>query len=130
MILPAVFSGILATIITLFWQDHAQKEANKNKVFNILMAYRFKLSEYENIKALNSIQVTFYKNKNVLEAWKGFKQETDKMLPDDKRVEDAYIKLLEEVAKACGYKNLKWNEIKEFYSFPSNSTYKNSRSQK
>ena len=114
-ILAAVLSGILATIITLFWQNYSQKKANKNNIFKILMAYRFKLSEYESVKALNSIQVIFYKNKNVLLAWKNFKHETDKIPFDNNRIEDTYIKLLEEVGKACGYKKIEWNEIKDYY---------------
>ena len=117
-LLAGVFSGILATVVTLFWQDYSQKRTRKNNIFNILMAYRFKLSEYENVKALNSLQVVFYKNKNVLSAWKAFKQEADRIPFDNKRIEDTYIKLLEEVGKACGYKKIEWNEIKDFY-YPS-----------
>ena len=112
------FSGILATIITLFWQDYAQKKANKISIFNTLMAYRFKISEYESVKALNSVQAIFYKNKEVQTAWKNFKQETDKIPFDNKRIEDTYIKLLEEVGKACGYRKIEWNEIKDYY-YPS-----------
>ena len=114
-IISALISGIFATIITLFWQNYTQKKTIKNNIFNTLMAYRFKLSEYESVKALNSIQVIFYKHESVLQAWKNFKQETDRIPPDNKRIEDAYIKLLEEVGKACGYRNIKWDEIKDYY---------------
>lgn len=117
-ILGAVLSGILATIITLFWQDYSRKKANKSDIFNILMAYRFKISEYESVKALNSVQVIFYHNRNVQMAWKNFKQETDRIPFDNKRIEDTYIRLLEEVGKACGYKKIKWDEIKDYY-YPS-----------
>lgn len=115
LIISALISGVLATIITLFWQDYSQKRATKNNIFNILMAYRFRLSEYESVKALNSIQVVFYKHKNVQQAWKNFKQETDRIPFDDKRIEDTYIKLLEEVGKACGYRRIEWREIKDYY---------------
>lgn len=115
LFISALISGVLATIITLFWQDYSQKRATKNNIFNILMAYRFRLSEYESVKALNSIQVVFYKHKNVQQAWKNFKQETDRIPFDDKRIEDTYIKLLEEVGKACGYRRIEWREIKDYY---------------
>ena len=117
-ILAAILSGILATAITLFWQTYSHKQANKSNIFNILMAYRFKMSEYESVKALNSIQVIFYKNRNVQTAWKNFKQETDRIPFDNKRIEDTYVRLLEEVGKACGYKKIKWDEIKDYY-YPS-----------
>lgn len=117
VIIPALISGILATIITLFWQNYSQKKEAKNSTFNTLMAYRFCISDPENVKALNSIQVVFYKSKNVQQAWKNFKQETDKIPCDNKRIEDSYIKLLEEVGKVCGYRQIVWHEIKDYY-FP------------
>lgn len=114
-LLAAILSGILATVITFFWQDYSQKKSNKNNIFNVLMAYRFKISEYESVKALNSVQALFYKNKSVQIAWKKFKQETDRIPYDFKRIEDAHTRLLEEIGKACGYKKLKWDEIKDYY---------------
>lgn len=115
VLISALASGFLATIVTLMWQSYAKKKEMKIQIFYTLMAYRFRLPEYENVKALNSIQAIFYKNRGVQQAWKDFKQETDRIPFDDKRITDSHIKLLEEVGKACGYKGLKWNEIKDFY---------------
>lgn len=114
-LVSALVSGLLATIVTLWWQTKAKKKEMQRQIFYTLMAYRFRLPEYENVKALNSIQVAFYGNESVQQAWKSFKEETDRIPFNDKRIADAHIKLLEEIGKACGYKNIKWNEIKDSY---------------
>lgn len=115
IIVSALASGILATIITLFWQSYIQKKRTENDIFRVLMSYRFRIVEFENVKAINSIQVIFSKNKAIQQAWKNFMEKANKIPPDDQGVQDAYIKLLEVIGQACGYREIKWDEIKTIY---------------
>lgn len=114
ILVSAVVSGIFATIITLWWQNKSEKKQLRRSIFCTLMAFRFKISCEECVKAINSVQVIFYNEANVQNAWTDFKYEADKP-SDSSRIFDAYIKLLEEVGKACGFSEIKWNEIKNYY---------------
>lgn len=111
----AIVSGICATGLTIWWQNRSEKRSEKRAVFKTLMAYRFMLTHAENVKALNKIQVLFFNDDAVRKAWEKFKSEVDRAPSDGKKINDAHIKLLEEVGKACGYKRIKWDEIKNYY---------------
>ena len=69
VIITALISGLLATIITIWWQKRAQIFARKMRVFETLMAYRYMISSEESVKTLNSIDVIFYKDKAVRDAY-------------------------------------------------------------
>lgn len=116
-ILAAVLSGILATIVTLFWQNRAKKIDSRREIFNTLMAYRFKISHKESVTALNCVQATFYDCRRVQEAWKNFLDAADKKPYIEQDLLDAHIQLLEEIAKVLKYKDIKWKDIKRNY-FP------------
>ena len=116
IIITALCSGLIATIITLWWQNKAERKKNKFNIFNTLMSNRFFISHTENVKALNSVQSIFYNDKKVCTAWHNFFLEVNKR-PDDptSNIQDAYISLLEEISKSCGYTEMKWKNIKEYY---------------
>ena len=65
--------------------------------------YIILISEEENVKSLNSIDVIFHKNQRVRQAWKSYMDEADKPSSNPLQLNDRYIKLLEEMALACGY---------------------------
>lgn len=111
----AVLSGILASIITLWWQDRSEKIRLKREIFTTLMAFRFRYSHAESVKALNSIQVVFNDCSSVLNAWKGFKDAADKQPYVQQNLDDAHITLLEEISKVLRYKNVNWKDIKNSY---------------
>ena len=115
IIISAVLSGILATSITLLWQSRSDKIRLKREIFTTLMAYRFNIANAESVKALNCIQVVFYNNSNVRNAWKKFKAMADKQPFVQQDIVDAHISLLEEIAKTLKYKNINWTEIKSSY---------------
>ena len=50
-VLSAVLSGILATIITLYWQNRAKKMEVRKEIFTTLMAYRYRIADKESVKA-------------------------------------------------------------------------------
>ena len=116
--LSVVFSGVVATVITILYQKFSGEQTAKRKVFETAVSYRFFISEEENVKSLNSIDVIFHKNQKVRQAWKSYMDEADKPSSNPQQLNDRYIKLLEEMALACGYKDIRWDDLKRYY-YPS-----------
>ena len=116
--LSVVFSGVVATVITILYQKFSGEQTAKRRVFETAVSYRFFISEEENVKSLNSIDVIFHKNQRVRQAWKSYMDEADKPSSNPQQLNDRYIKLLEEMALACGYKDIRWDDLKRYY-YPS-----------
>ena len=116
IIISAVVSGLLATIITVCVNKREAKMAEKRKVLSILLSYRYEIANQENVNAMNRIQAVFYEDEDVLYAWKDFNNVT-KDRNRQNEIVDKYLKLLENMSKASGYKRLKWDDIKTYY-FP------------
>ena len=116
--LSVVFSGVVATVITILYQRFSGEQTAKRKVFETAVSYRFFIPEEDNVKSLNSIDVIFHKNQKVRQAWKSYMDEADKPSSNPQQLNDRYIKLLEEMALACGYKDIRWDDLKRYY-YPS-----------
>ena len=114
-VLSAVLSGILATIITLYWQNRAKKMEVRKEIFTTLMAYRYRIADKESVKALNCVQAVFYDCSKVQSAWKTFLDAADKQPFIEQELVDAHIQLLEEISKVLKYKNIGWKDIKRNY---------------
>ena len=114
-IISAILSGMLATIITLLWQNRNEKIRTKKEIFTVLMAYRFKIAHAESVKALNCVQAVFYDSPAVQNAWKLFLDAADKKPYNAQDLVDAHIQLLEEISKDLNYKNINWKDIKRNY---------------
>ena len=56
-----------------------------------------------------------HKNQKVRQAWKSYMDEADKPSSNPQQLNDRYIKLLEEMALACGYKDIRWDDLKRYY---------------
>ena len=117
-VLSVVFSGVVATVITILYQKFSGEQTAKRRVFETAVSYRFFISEEENVKSLNSIDVIFHKNQQVRQAWKSYMDEADKPSSNPQQLNDRYIKLLEEMALSCGYKDIRWDDLKRYY-YPS-----------
>ena len=115
IIVSATVSGVLATFITLWWQNRSEKMKIRKEVFETLMAFRFKVSHAESVKALNCVQVVFYDCDNVQKAWQAFKTAVDSENGNSTKIADAHITLLEEIAKVLKYDKLNWKDIKAYY---------------
>lgn len=119
LIITALISGLVATVVTIWWQEKSQKKKEKVKIFEILMAKRYDIPSEESVEALNKIDVAFYNSKNVRKAWNDFCYAAD--APDiaqkSQLISDKHLKLLEEIAKDIGYKKIQWDNIKNYY-FP------------
>ena len=114
-VLSVVFSGVVATVITILYQKFSGEQTAKRRVFETAVSYRFFISEEENVKSLNSIDVIFHENQKVRQAWKSYMDEADKPSSNPQQLNDRYIKLLEEMALACGYKDIRWDDLKRYY---------------
>lgn len=114
-VLSVVFSGVVATVITILYQKFSGEQTAKRRVFETAVSYRFFVPEEENVKSLNSIDVIFHKNQKVRQAWKSYMDEADKPSSNPQQLNDRYIKLLEEMALACGYKDIRWDDLKRYY---------------
>ena len=114
-VLSAVLSGILATIITLYWQNRAKKMEVRKEIFTTLMAYRYRIADKESVKALYCVQAVFYDCAKVQSAWKTFLDAADKQPFIEQELVDAHIQLLEEISKVLKYKNIGWKDIKRNY---------------
>lgn len=117
ILISAILSGIFATIVTLWWQNKNQIKQEKAKIFTTLMSKRYEISSEESVDALNMIDVVFYSSSEVRTAWKNFYDATN--LPDSSTkgqiINDKHLKLLETMADDIGYKNIRWDDIKEYY---------------
>jgi len=114
-ILSVLLSGILSTIITIIYQRCSDNAKARRSVFQTAVSYRFSIPEEENVKSLNSIDVVFHKHDKVRKAWKAYMDEADKIPANESNIRDKYIRLLEEMAIACGYKNIGWEDLKKSY---------------
>lgn len=118
-ILGAVFSGIAATFVTMGWQEWSQRRNERLRIFNVLMSKRYDLPSEENVDAMNLIDVVFHKDTKVRGAWKEFNDATQ--LPDspskEQSIRDKHLRLLEVMAEAVGYREINWENIKQYY-FP------------
>lgn len=117
VIVTTLCSGLVATVVTLWWQYKAKLKNDKKKIFTILMSKRYEISAEESVEALNMIDVVFYKAKKVRNAWKEFYDITK--APETKgklqAIADKHLKLLEVMAEDIGYKKINWEDIKQYY---------------
>ena len=117
ILISAVLSGIFATMVTLWWQNKNQIRQEKVRIFTTLMAKRYDITAEDCVQALNMIDVVFYKDEKVRGAWRDFKNATD--MPDTEAkpqvIIDKRLKMLEVMADSIGYKNIRWDDIKEYY---------------
>ena len=115
VITTALISGLLATLVTLWWQKRTAVYNSKMKIFETLMSYRYMIVAEESVHALNSIDVVFYKESSVRKAYADFLNEADKKPELDPNIADKHLKLLEEMAKSLKLKNIHWDDIKHSY---------------
>lgn len=117
VIVTALFSGLIATFVTILWQKYSQKKQEKIHIFSILMSKRYDITSEESVEAMNMIDVVFYSAPKVRTAWKEFCEAV--ALPDSpakgQTISDKHLRLLEVIAENIGYQKIKWEEIKHFY---------------
>ena len=115
VVVTALISGLLATLVTIWWQHRSELRRKKMDIFETLMSYRYMISNQESVNALNSIDIVFYKDEAVRKAYAAFLNETGKKPEFNPNTADKYLKLLEEMSKSLGLKDIHWDDIKQCY---------------
>lgn len=115
VIASALISGLIATVITIYSQKKDRLYDRKMRIFETLMSYRYMIASEESVKALNSIDVIFYKDKAVRDAYKEFLNEADKKQELNPNIEDKHLKLLEVMSQALKLGDIHWDDIKHTY---------------
>lgn len=117
VIVTALCSGLVATLVTVWWQTKYQKKMDKKRIFTILMSKRYEISAEDSVEALNMIDVVFYKSDKVRKAWRDFNETTKAPESETKNqnISDKHLRLLEVIAEDIGYKEIRWDDIKQYY---------------
>lgn len=115
VVVTALISGLLATLVTIWWQKRSSEYQEKLGIFKTLMAHRKPFFSEESVIALNSIDVVFYRNRDVRKAYSDFLDEATKRPEFSPNIADKHLKLLEEISKCLGLKDIHWNDIKQVY---------------
>ena len=118
IVVAAVGSGLLATIISIIVQKVSETRRVKISIFEILMSHRYLIADKENVEALNRIEVVFHKDAEVRKAWSDFLNAADAGATNpalSSATYDKYLKLLEKIANNVGYTRIDWENIKHFY---------------
>ena len=118
IIVTALISGLVATILTILYQRIAEAKKDKKDIFKTLMSHRYLITDKDNVEALSRVEVVFYKNKAVRVCWHKFLSAADDAAKNPKSentILDKYLRLLEEIAKCTGCKGIDWENIKEYY---------------
>ncbi len=111
MIAAIIVGPIIAVLTQLGWQRWKEKRDQKVWVFNALMSLRALPLSPDYVRALNHIDVVFYKNGKVRQRWKAllehftseaYKREVVEPATFD-RARDLAAELMAEMAKVLGY---------------------------
>jgi hypothetical protein len=116
-ILAILLSPLIAWIVTILYQNRAEKRKTKIDLFMVLMAKRRSTPvAIEWVDALNKIDVVFQNNKKVRAAWKEYYLTLHKENWQFADSNSFLLDLLSEMGNSLGYKHLKQTEIDKFYS--------------
>ena len=124
VIVTALISGLLATLVTIWWQRKNNKYNHKLQIFETMMSHRYMIHAEESVKAINSVDVVFYEDDGVRKALAAFMNEASKKPDFNPQIGDKHLKLLEEMAKSLKLKNIHWDDIKQSY-YPNGLAQKN-----
>ena len=118
LIVTALVSGLIATLVTLIWQHIEGVKKRKYDVFTVLMSCRYSTACERIVEALNMIEVVYCKDQEVCETYRNFLAETNKPEDGKRDIEEKFLKLLEAMAKVLSLKDITWDRIKHHYYPP------------
>ena len=111
-VLAILFSPLIVLQVQKFLDSRSNKKRRKEDIFNILMETRAQPLSFEHVRALNEIDIAFYKDKEVTSAWDAYRDhlnsypketgETEQKIWSNKTPEKM-AKLLSEMSKLLGY---------------------------
>lgn len=117
VILAILAAPIIALQIQKYIEDRKEIKERKMKIFRTLMATRATRLDVKHIEALNMIDIEFFKNKKITEAWKllldnfsnypqnpNEKNYESKLSSWAEKSDGLFVDLLSEMAKSLDYK--------------------------
>jgi len=124
-IVTSLLSGLVGVLIGTWFSRHAEVRREKVEILKTLVTYITNPAAPERVSALNLIPVVFQKEKNICAALEDYKKTQSELsgnintqLFSEKQDahNDAYIKLLELIAKKMRYSStLTWDKLKNPY---------------
>lgn len=119
-IIAIIVIPIFAVLIGQWLQNRSEKRKDKVRVFSHLMSYRaIGYVDQQSVNILNLIPIVFNDDKNVIEKYniylKSLNIKTEDFPHKQKEIENNKTKMLEEMAKNLGYKNINWEIIQNPY---------------
>lgn len=111
----AIFIGPTVGVVLTFWiQKRKERNQEKHRLFVALMGNRksYQIPE-EIVKALNTIDIIFSDNNDVLRLWHHYYSLLSHA-PSEER-NHTWIELLAAMARALGYKKIKETDLDKFY---------------
>lgn len=119
-IIAIIVIPIFAVLIGQWLQNRSEKRKDKVRVFSHLMSYRaIGYVDQQSVNILNLIPIVFNDDKNVIEKYniylKSLNIKTEDFPQKQKEIENNKTKMLEEMAKNLGYKNINWEIIQNPY---------------
>jgi len=104
LLFQTLIAPLAALQIQVYVEGLKAKNAKKMDIFRTLMATRATPLDREHVKALNMINIEFYHDRDVIDAWKQFLElrcRTD-LANTSKEYEDSIVKLLQKMADVLG----------------------------
>lgn len=119
-IIAIIVIPIFAVLIGQWLQSRSEKRKDKVRVFSHLMSYRaIGYVDQQSVNILNLIPIVFNDDKNIVEKYniylKSLNIKTEDFPQKQKEIENNKTKMLEEMAKNLGYKNINWEIIQNPY---------------
>ena len=117
-LIGAIFSGVFATIVTLFINHKGEIKNRKKKLAADIFGYRFLINKPEQIgifyAALNQVPIIFSDDEEVLDAYEKLLENS--LLIDSKdrirKMNESLITFLKAICKATGIDCKNWNDSK------------------
>ena len=111
-IIAIILSPIIAVGITTYIQNKESKRKDKMEIFKILMTGRLYGWDIASVHALNTLEIVFSDEKDVIKQWKNYYEAAC----SGTNIQIQQYKLLEEIAKSLGYKDkISWESIQNPY---------------
>ncbi len=108
VIFATIAGPILAVLVTRYVDDRRALKSRQLEIFRALMSSRRTILSPERVRALNVVEIEFYKNNNVQIAYKAFMSHINTSPSENNKWADRhnslFTKLLTEVATTLAYK--------------------------
>ena len=116
-VIAILLSPLMAWVVTVFYQNRAEKRKSKRDLFLVLMAKRKSYPPpMEFVDALNKIDVVFQSNKRVRQSAKEYISSLTADGIASGLSNSMLLDMLSDMANVLGYKDLRQTQIDRFYS--------------